>query len=95
MWTVEAVGSGHAWLTIKEVVHILGVLHSNLKDLLKVFGVNSDFVKTNVLGKLFAASGIQGTVLQKLIIAQIGQMKIKIKKIFFLKCPVILFSNFN
>ena len=53
-----------AWLTIKEVVNIIGILYSNVKDK-SLEQVNSDFVKNKVLGKLFAASGIRGTVLQK------------------------------
>ena len=53
-----------AWLTVKEIVNILGILYSNIKNK-TLEQVNSDHVKNKVLGKLFAASGIRGTVLQK------------------------------
>ena len=57
-----------AWLNIKEVVNILGILYSNSKDK-SLEQVNSEYVKNKVLGKLFAASGIRGTVLQKTVYA--------------------------
>ena len=52
------------WITVKEVVNILGILYGNKKDV-SLECLNSDFVKKKVLMKLFGASGIRGTVLQK------------------------------
>ena len=52
------------WITVKEVVNILGILYGNKKEF-SLERLNSDFVKKKVLQKLFGASGIRGTVLQK------------------------------
>ena len=58
------------WITIKEVVNILGILYGNKKEV-TLEQLNTDFVKKKVLRKLYAADGVRGTVLQKVQFANI------------------------
>ena len=53
------------WITIKDVVNILGILYGNRREM-TLEHLNTDLVKKKVLQKLFASEGIRGTVLQKI-----------------------------
>ena len=73
------------WISCKDVVNILGILYSNVKEK-TLEQVNSENVWNKVLKKLYAATGIRGTVIQKTIYANVFLLS----KVWYVAQSIIL-----
>ena len=76
------------WISKQDIVNILGVLYSNVKEK-TLEQVNSENIKNKVLKKLFAASGIRGTILQKTVYANVFLLS----KVWYVTQSIILDSK--